>query len=61
MNCNEIKSSYYTKILLIGYLHYKFHVTGAIFTMKTISIHFPPNCSACVTEVKKEKRIEKEE
>ena len=42
MNCYIIKSSYYTKIRHISYLQYKFHVTGAIFTMKTISIHFPP-------------------
>ena len=42
MNWYKIKSSYLTKKLLISYLLYKFHVTEAIFTKKTIAIHFPP-------------------
>ena len=42
INSFEIKSFNHTKILLISYLHFKSHVTGAIFTMKTISIHYPP-------------------
>ena len=32
-------SSFFTKVLLINYLQYKFHDTGAISTMETISIH----------------------
>ena len=33
MNWIQIKSFYYTKILLISYLQYKSYVTGVIFTM----------------------------
>ena len=36
-------SSFFTKVLLINYLQYKFHDTGAISTMETISI-IPPKC-----------------
>ena len=44
INWNKTNSSYHTKILLISYLQYKSHLTEAIFTMKTIAIHFPPKC-----------------
>ena len=49
MNRIEIKSSYYPKIPPNSYLQSKFHVTGAIFTMETTSLHFPPNFCTCVT------------
>ena len=49
MNWIQIKSFYYTKILLISYLQYESYITRVIFTMSTISTHFPPKCGPCVT------------
>ena len=37
------------KILLKGYLQFKFHGTGEKFAMVTMFPHFPPKCGACVT------------
>ena len=51
MNRFEIKSSYYPKIPPNSYLQSKFHVTGAISTMETTSLHFPPNFCTCVMEI----------